>query len=134
MSKSMRDTYVQYRTNPDNDDKSDSYFCSAYGYSLDELRRTIASDKSLRKSILSARRDMYAEHMAEVDAALFKAAKRGDTKAADLLYRRFDGWNPKIVEETNNFYNFAELVKKIAKESPPVRSVIIKEIPDDGED
>jgi hypothetical protein len=73
--------------------------------------------------------------MAKIDDALFKAAERGDTKAADLLYRRFDGWNPKIVEENNNFYNFAELVKKIAKDTPPQKSsVIIRDLPDDGED
>jgi len=53
--------------------------------------------------------------MAKIDHALFRAAEAGDTKAADLLYRRFDGWNPKIVEETNNYYNFADMVKGLRK-------------------
>jgi hypothetical protein len=129
MDKSIRDIYVQYRTNPDNDDKSDSYFCSAYGFALDELRRIIIADKKLRQDILKARREVYDERMAKVDEALFRAAERGDTKAADLLYRRFDGWNPKIVEETNNFYNFTDIVKKLATEASKKQTVILRELP-----
>jgi hypothetical protein len=55
-----------------------------------------------------------------LDKALFKAAKCGDTKAADLLYRRFDGWNPKIVEETNNYYNFTDMVKGLRKKKATI--------------
>jgi hypothetical protein len=69
--------------------------------------------------------------MQKIDDALFKSAESGDVRAADLLYRRFDGWNPKIVEETNNFYNFADIAKKVAKNTKPTRSVkITRDIPD----
>ena len=111
----IRERYVQYRTNPDNDDKHDSYFCSSNGISLDELRELQHTDDKLARDILHARRDKYATRMNKIDEALFKAAESGDTKAADLLYRRFDGWNPKIVEETNNYYNFADMVKGVQK-------------------
>jgi hypothetical protein len=58
--------------------------------------------------------------MSKIDAALFRAAESGDTKAADLLYRRFDGWNPKIVEETNNYYNFTDMVKGMRKKKATI--------------
>lgn len=115
MGNSVRDTYIQYRTNPDNDEKSDAYFCTSHGISLDELQELIRNDRKLQIDILKSRRATYAKRMTKIDAALFKAAEGGDTKAADLLYRRFDGWNPKIVEETNNYYNFADMVKGIRK-------------------
>ena len=115
MGNSVRDTYIQYRTNPDNDDKSDSYFCTSYGVSLDELQELIKSDKKLQNDILKSRRTTYAKRMKKIDAALFRAAEAGDCKAADLLYRRFDNWNPKVVEETHNYYNFADMVKGIRR-------------------
>jgi len=107
----VRDKYIQYRSSPDNDDKSDAYFCTQNAVSLDEIREMKEEDKKLYPDILKYRRAAYAERMSKIDAALFRAAEGGDTKAADLLYRRFDGWNPKIVEETNNYYSFTDLVK-----------------------
>jgi len=115
MGKSVRDKYIHYRTNPDNDEKSDAFFCTSHGIGLDELKEMFLHDSKLSRDILHARRDKYATRMNKIDEALFKAAESGDTKAADLLYRRFDGWNPKIVEETNNYYNFADMVKGINK-------------------
>jgi len=115
MGNPVRDKYISYKTNPENDDKSDSYFCTLHGLSLDELREMKSTDPTLSRDILKARRENYAKRMNKIDEALFKAAESGDTKAADLLYRRFDSWNPKIVEETNNYYNFADMVKGIQK-------------------
>lgn len=119
----LRETYVQYRTNPDNDVNSLSHFCTRHGYSLDEVNAALSDDKHLEKDILDARRDKYAKRMQKIDDALFKSAEHGDTRAADLLYRRFDNWNPKIVEETNNFYNFADIVKRVSEKRKPTRSV-----------
>lgn len=115
MGISVRDKYIQYRTNPDNDEKSDAFFCSTNCISLDEINELKSSDNKLYPDILKARRDTYAKKMSKIDAALFRAAEAGDTKAADLLYRRFDGWNPKVVEETNNYYNFTDMVKGLRK-------------------
>jgi hypothetical protein len=63
--------------------------------------------------------------MQNIDEALFRSAEKGDTRAADLLYRRFDGWNPKIVQETNNFYSFADIIKAAAKSTKPKASQTI---------
>lgn len=110
---SIIDQYIAFKANPGNDQKEDSFFCSATGISLSELEVEKKAYRDWAKSALNRRREHYAEKMVEIDQALFTAAKHGDTKAADLLYRRFDGWNPKIVEQNNNFYNFADLVKGI---------------------
>ncbi len=133
MSTSIRDKYIQYRTDPNNDDKSMSHFCTLHGLTLVVVRDILEGDKNLEKDILEARRAKYASRMQKIDDALIEAAEGGDTKAADLVYRRFDGWNPKIVEETNNFYNFAEIAKRVAKQTQPTRTVIKRELPDDGE-
>ena len=111
MSASVRDKYIQYRTNPDNDEKSDAFFCSTNCVSLDEINELKSQDHKIYPDILKARRDKYAKRMAKIDHALFRAAEAGDTKAADLIYRRFDGWDPKMVAETNNYYNFTDMVK-----------------------
>jgi len=103
--------YILFRSNPDNDDKHDTIFAQFHSIPLAEVRKIKKANKDWAKTALDARRDTYAERMTKVDAALFTSAIAGDTKSADLLYRRFDGWNPRVIEQTNNYYNFAELVK-----------------------
>lgn len=44
--------------------------------------------------ILDARRNKYSQITPEIDDALVKKAKTGDTKAIDLYFQRFDGWVP----------------------------------------
>ena len=113
MERTLIDTYILYRTNPDNDGKEDSFFASSFGFSIKEVRKAKRQHPDWAKKVLEARRERYAEQVLGIDKAMFQAAKSGDTKAADLLYRRFDGWNPKIVEQTNNYYNFADIVKEM---------------------
>ena len=129
MDRTLIETYVLYRINPENDEKNDSFFASSFGFSLKELRKEKRLNKGWGKEVLTKRRERYAEHIVGIDKALFKAAKCGDTKAADLLYRRFDSWNPKIVEQTNNFYSFSELVKRIHTKEPAAK----RELPHEGD-
>lgn len=107
------ESYILYRIDPDNDSKEDSFFVSAFGFSLQELRAAKKTHPQWAKEVLELRRERYAEQLGDVDKALFQAARCGDTKAADLLYRRFDNWNPRVVEQTNNFYNFSDIVKEL---------------------
>ena len=126
MSNPIRDRYIQYRTNPDNDSNSIAHFATSYGYSVPEVKAALANDTGLERDILDARRKKYARRMQKIDDALFRSAETGDTRAADLLYRRFDGWDPKLVEQTNNFYSFTDIVKEIRdgrKPKPPRRGL-----------
>ena len=120
MDNTVRDKYIQYRTNPDNDDKSDAYFCTSNCISLDEIQELKSQDKKIFADILKARRNTYAKRMSKIDHALFRAAEAGDTKAADLVYRRFDGWDPKVIQETNNYYNFTDMVKDLQKKKATI--------------
>ena len=129
MSKPIREAYIQYRTNPDTDKNSLSHFCTRYGFSLSEARSVLTGDKELENDVLLARRAKYATRMQKIDDALFESAEKGDTRAADLLYRRFDGWNPKMVEETNNFYSFTDIIKSAATKKA---TIIKRTLPDDG--
>jgi len=111
----LREAYIKFRTDPANDEKSDSFFSTAYGFGLDDVRDMQRTEEGLAESILKGRRGKYSTRMLKIDDALIRAAESGDTKAAELVYRRFDGWNPKVVEETNNYYNFADMVKGLHK-------------------
>jgi len=111
-------TYISFKANPENDGKKDTIFCQDMEVHNKELQRIKKENPNWRKAALDLRRETYAEQMTQVDQALFTAALGGDTRAADLLYRRFDGWNPKIVEQTNNYYNFADLVKDSERPTP----------------
>lgn len=113
MERSLIETYMLYKTNPDNDTKNDSFFASTFGFSLKEVRQAKRRRPEWAKEVLELRRAKYAEDIGDIDKALLQAAKCGDTKAADLFYRRFDNWNPRVVEQTNNYYNFAEIVKEM---------------------
>jgi hypothetical protein len=104
----IRDNYVLYRTNPDNDEHSLSHFATSFGYTIEEVKNVLRGDKTIEKEILDARRTKYARRMQKIDDALFRSA--------DLLYRRFDGWDPKVVEQTNNFYNFTDIVKGLRED------------------
>lgn len=129
MSGTIRDNYILYRTNPDNDDKSLSHFATGHGYTLDEVKISLRGDKTIDKDILDARRKKYAKRMQKIDNALFKSAETGDTRAADLLYRRFDGWDPKVVEQSNTFYNFTDIVKELNDQKRPAAK---RNLPDVG--
>ena len=117
----MLDRYIRFRSNPDNDDKADTFFCTAVGTTLQILKKLKKENKSWSAKALKLRREVYSEKMMKVDSALFKAAQNGDTRAADLLYRRFDNWSPKQAElqVTNNFVNFSDLVKDIKGGTKP---------------
>lgn len=107
-------TYIYFKANPENDSKKDTLFCQEHSIVYKDLQGIKKANPDWRKNALDLRRETYAEKMTDVDEALFAAAIGGDTKAADLLYRRFDGWDPKVAAVTNNYYNFADLVKDAA--------------------
>ncbi len=108
-------TYIAFKADPENDGKQDTHFCQEHDLPYREFLKLKEQNPTWARDALDLRRTAYSEKMTSIDTALFAAAAGGDTKAAELLYRRFDGWNPKIVEQTNNYYNFADLVKDAAK-------------------
>lgn len=49
--------------------------------------------------ILARKRKTYMPKIAEVDKAMLKKAKAGSTKAAKLIYQRFEDWAPRVRRE-----------------------------------
>jgi hypothetical protein len=49
----------------------------------------------IEQEALEIRRRKYAPEIAKIDKAMLKKAQTGDPKAAQLCYRRFEGWSEK---------------------------------------
>jgi hypothetical protein len=109
--------YMEFRKNPDNDATTDGMWCAQRSVPLATLQAWKKARPGWAVEVLTARRSRYAEHLSAVDAALFEKARGGDTKAAELLYRRFESWTPKIAEENlkrnPTQKTFAELIQEV---------------------
>ena len=110
----LEEVYLKFRKDPVHDDTTDGMWCAQTGIPIDMLTKWKHNNPHWAQEVLNHRRQFYAEHLKEVDAALLEKAKGGDTKAAELLYRRFENWTPKAADEalkrnpTNK--TFAELI------------------------
>jgi hypothetical protein len=109
--------YISFRMQPTNDDTSDSIFCTKHNIALKTLKKILQETKTDYKSkIVDERRATYKHRMLEVDDALFKRAKAGDVRAAELLYKRWDGWSDKLIDQSTHYhYDFVGLVKLAEK-------------------
>lgn len=110
----FKELYVTFRADPVNDEITDGQWCAQRGWAIQDLAKWKKLNPDVAQQILDRRRTRYAEHMSAVDKALFEKAKSGDTKAAALLYARFENWTPKAADEAvkRNPKNktFAELI------------------------
>lgn len=111
----LLELYILFRSNPDLDEKDDLFFSSVHGCGIKAVKDMKAAHPEWARRALDARRDFYSEHTLHIDMAILQAAKKGDTKAAELWYRRFDGYDPRIVQQTNNFFTFADIMKAMSK-------------------
>jgi hypothetical protein len=109
--------YLAFRKNPANDDTTDGMWCGQKNIPIDYLNDTKIHYPKWAQELLDYRRSRMAEEMLEVDKGLLAKAKTGNTQAAELLYRRFESWTPKIAEEamkrnpTNK--TFAEMIAEV---------------------
>ena len=110
--------YILWRANPINDSKQDTSFASQNSISSNTLQQILSDTKTdWRSKVLDTRREHYKSHMLEIDKAIMCKAKSGDVRAAELLYRRFDNWNPKLIEvQDNRKFTFLDIIKKIDKD------------------
>jgi hypothetical protein len=58
---------------------------------------TVQELSDIESEALKVRRERCARHSFSVDRALLKKATAGDVKAAELYYKRIEGWNEKQV-------------------------------------
>ena len=110
--------YVKFRSDPDNDEVTDGMWCGQQGITVQVLAQIRREVPTLDFEILTARRAAYARLLAQVDKGVFEKAIKGDSKMADLAYRRFEGWSPKQSEagEKSTAKTFADLIQESPKE------------------
>lgn len=112
--------YITWKINPENDKSKDSKFSSSNSLSLASFRKILTETKiDYHSRIVDERRAKYKPQMLEIDKAMFKKALEGDVKAATLLYQKYDGWNPKLIEiNDNRKYTFIDIMKRLSSERP----------------
>jgi hypothetical protein len=112
----LRDKYIDWLAHPDNDDDTDGMFVGQVGAEHAQLKEVKLLYPDIPQKALDKRRQAYAAQLKAVDKALFEKAKSGDAKAADLVYRRFENWSPRIADENAKISGagrtktFAELI------------------------
>ena len=76
-------------------------------------------------NIKTERRKKYGGKMIDVDNAMFKAANKGNVNAAELVYKRFDGYIPTnlTLEQKADESLIEEAEKILAKLKGPVGPV-----------
>lgn len=94
----LKSAYVAFRARLENADVTDGMWCASRGVPVDTVRRLEQEHPTLRQEVLVAQRGLYASEFAEVDRALLAKAKAGDTRAAELLYARFENWTSRAAE------------------------------------
>ena len=68
---------------------------------------------------LNRRRARYGIKLAQVDKALFdKAIGEGDVKAIELIYKKFENWNPNQKIEISTGDSFNETLAELGKRLP----------------
>ncbi len=66
--------------------------------------------------IKGERRKLYSHHILKIDNAMIGAAEKGDVKAAQIVYERFDGWIP-----TSAVLNLKEKDEELLAEADRIR-------------
>lgn len=97
-AEALMQRYKGYRTNVSYDDYTDSQLAAQLSVTVEQLKEARRMCPEVMRQVLEERRGQYVDELLEIDKALFARAKDGDTKAADLIYRRFENWTPKQAE------------------------------------
>ena len=96
---STREDYLQILLEPQHFDLDKKAIAKLLGCTVPTLYKW---DKKIDLDwIKDERRRKYAWKISLVDLAMFKKAVKGDTRAAELVYKRFDGWidATKVIDE-----------------------------------
>ena len=114
MTRQQLDEYIAFRSDIRNVATTDGMWASQQNIPLPELKQFL-SLQSVQDAILKLQRSRYSSYLADVDRALFAKAMSGDTKAAALLYAKFEGWTPRVAEadakKTGGQRTLAQIIK-----------------------
>lgn len=113
---------LEYLANPENEIVNRSELCQkVLGVSSSAIYKLFTSDElsAIEDEALRKRRARFSLKLAQVDKALFeKAIDDKDVKAIELVYKKFENWNPNHKIEVSTSDNMTNALAEIAKRLP----------------
>lgn len=91
------DDYVSRQIDREFEGKQKQDIADILGISTEALR--LWNKRVDWEMVKAERRKRFAPDISEIDQAVMRSAKKGDVRAAELAYQRFDGWVPKSEQE-----------------------------------
>lgn len=115
----IMERFIEFRSDESNDECDESKFCSENNISLVALKNLKATEKGWKHEVLRRRREDMILSLSQVDKGLLMKARIGDTRAAELLYERLEGYiRPKApVVGVNVQFNLAGMLKNAISNS-----------------
>lgn len=113
---------LEYLANPENEIMNRSTLAEkVLGISASVMYRTFNADElsDIEAEALRRRRSRFSLKISQVDNALFsKAIDDKDVKAIELVYKKFENWNPNHKIEVSTSDNMTNALAELAKRLP----------------
>ena len=113
---------LEYLANPENEIMNRSTLAEkVLGISSSVMYRTFNADElsDIEAEALRRRRSRFSLKISQVDNALFsKAIDDKDVKAIELVYKKFENWNPNNNIEVSTSDNMTNALAELAKRLP----------------
>lgn len=113
---------LEYLANPENEIVGRCTLATdVLGVTPQTMYRSFNSDEmsEIEAEALDRRRARYSLKLGMVDKSLFdEAINNGNVKAIELIYKRFESWNPSSKIEINTGESFNETLTELGKRLP----------------
>ena len=112
---------LEYLANPENIVCSRTKLAEVLGITTTSLYQFFKTEElsAIELEALNMRRGRYSLKLAQVDSALLeKAIDDKDVKAIELVYKKFENWNPNHKIEVSTSDNMTNALAELAKRLP----------------
>lgn len=111
---------LEYLANPENTVCSRTKLAEVIGITTTSLYQFFKTDElsAVELEALNLRRGRYALKLAQVDDALLKRAIEGEVKAIELVYKKFENWNPNQKIEISTNESMGDTLAELARRLP----------------
>lgn len=112
---------LEYLANPENEIMNRSSLADkVLGITPSVMYRTFNADElsEIEYEALRRRRSRYSLKISQVDNALFAKAIEGEVKAIELVYKKFENWNPNQKIEISTSDNITNALSELSKRLP----------------
>ena len=112
---------LEYLANPENIVCSRTKLAEVLGITTTSLYQFFKTEElsAIELEALNMRRGRYSLKLAQVDKALFeKAIEEKSEKAIELIYKRFENWNPNQKIEISTNESMSDTLAELARRLP----------------